>query len=186
MTKVSSIGIGAVLSSDGFNVQGGETNVRTLTLTGGNVELIGTETPYTYTFPSADITIVGTTNSQVIENKTFTDSTTFFQDNADNSKKVQFELSGLSASTTRTISFPDVTGTLAVSGSMPTTFTSVAVSGQTTVTAGTNETLTFIAGSNMTITTNNLSKSVIFAAAATDSGVADSTEAIAYSIVFGV
>lgn len=185
MAKVSSIGIGVVVGSDGFNVQGGDTS-RTLTVSGGNVELIGTATPYTYTFPSADITVVGTTSSQVLENKTFTDSTTFFQSNSDNSKKIQFDLSNLTNSATRTISFPDSTGTLAVSGSMPTTFTGVAVSGQTTVTAGTNETLTFVAGSNMTITTNNLSKSVIFAAAATDSGAADSTEAIAYSIVFGV
>lgn len=187
MAKVSSVGtVGNISSTDGFNIQGGETSTRSLTVTGGNIELIGTESPYTYTFPSTNITIVGTSNSQVLENKTFTDSTTYFQDNVDNNKKLQFDISGVTTGNTRTLSAPDASGTIAVSGSMPTTFTSVAVSGQTTVSAGTNETLTFVAGTNMIITTNNLNKSVIFAASSTDSGAATSIESIAYSIVFGV
>jgi len=45
--------------------------------------------------------------TQTLTNKTFTDSTTSFQDNTDNSKKMQFELSGISASNTRTVTIPN-------------------------------------------------------------------------------
>lgn len=45
--------------------------------------------------------------TQTLTNKTLTDSTTFFQDNSDNTKKIQFELSGISTGTTRTITMPD-------------------------------------------------------------------------------
>ena len=48
--------------------------------------------------PTGDV--VGTSDAQVLTNKTLAD-------NSDNSKKVQFELSGLSTSTTRTITVPD-------------------------------------------------------------------------------
>jgi hypothetical protein len=51
--------------------------------------------------------VVGTTDTQVISNKTFTDNTTYFQDNIDNSKKLQFQLSDISTFTTRILSIPD-------------------------------------------------------------------------------
>lgn len=45
---------------------------------------------------------------QSIANKSFIDSTTTFEDNADPTRKFKFELSGVSPSTTRTITIPDV------------------------------------------------------------------------------
>lgn len=68
---------------------------------------ITTSTTRTLTVPDANTTIVGTDTTQVLTNKTMTDSTTLFQDNTDNTKKVRFEISGISTSTTRVITFPD-------------------------------------------------------------------------------
>ena len=49
---------------------------------------------------------------QTLTNKTVTDSSFFIQDNADNTKKAKFELSGIATATTRTYTLPDVDGTL--------------------------------------------------------------------------
>ena len=57
-------------------------------------------------------TVVGTTDTQILTNKTFTDSTTYFQDNGDNTKKLQFELSGITTGTTRTLTVPDANTTI--------------------------------------------------------------------------
>jgi len=57
-------------------------------------------------------TVVGTIDTQTLTNKTFTDNVTFFQDNTDNTKKLQLELSGITTSTTRTLTVPDTNTTL--------------------------------------------------------------------------
>jgi hypothetical protein len=56
--------------------------------------------------------VVGTTDVQTLTNKSLQDSTTFFVDNADGSKKLQFELSGITTATTRTLTVPNYNGTL--------------------------------------------------------------------------
>jgi hypothetical protein len=56
--------------------------------------------------------VVGTTDTQTLTNKTFTDLYTFFQDNIDNTKKMQFQLSNISSNTTRTFNFPNTDTTL--------------------------------------------------------------------------
>ncbi|MFA7325874.1 MAG: hypothetical protein WC121_04360 [Candidatus Kapaibacterium sp.] len=56
--------------------------------------------------------VVGVSDTQTMTNKTLTDASSFMQDNSDNSKKIQFELSGISTSTTRTITVPDVNTTI--------------------------------------------------------------------------
>lgn len=63
-----------------------------------------------------DSSVVTTTGSQTLTNKTFTDSTTLFQDDVDNTKKLAFQLSGISASTTRTLTIPNVSGTIITTG----------------------------------------------------------------------
>lgn len=63
---------------------------------------------------------LGTTDSQVVTNKTIgttntvtqLDSTFTLQDNSDPTKQAQFQLSGISAATTRTFTFPDANATL--------------------------------------------------------------------------
>lgn len=56
--------------------------------------------------------VVGTTDAQTLTNKTLTDSTTWFQDNADTTKKLQFELSGITSGATRTMTIPNEDTTL--------------------------------------------------------------------------
>lgn len=58
-------------------------------------------------------TLAGT---QTFTNKTFTDSSTLFQDDVDNTKKMAFDVSPVSANTTRTLSVPNVSGTIVTTG----------------------------------------------------------------------
>ncbi len=73
---------------------------------------IGTGTTKTLTVPNSNMTLVGATATQTLTNKTLTDSTTFIADDGDNTKKAQFQCSGISAGTTRTFTFPDASTTL--------------------------------------------------------------------------
>lgn len=63
---------------------------------------------------SIDSTVVTTTGTQTLTNKTFTDSTTLFQDETDTTKKLAFQLSGITTGNTRTLTAPDTSGTVAV------------------------------------------------------------------------
>lgn len=63
-------------------------------------------------FNGRDLTDASST--QVLTNKTFDDSTTLFQNTADSTKKLSFSLSGLSTATTRILSIPNATDTIAV------------------------------------------------------------------------
>ena len=60
--------------------------------------------------------VVTTTGTQTLTNKTFTDSSTLFQDDADNSKKMAFDVSAVAAGVTRTLSVPNVSGTIVTTG----------------------------------------------------------------------
>jgi|GEM_PF-6323923 len=64
----------------------------------------------TKTSPSGEV--VGTTDTQTLANKTFSDATTYFQDESDTSKKVQLQLSNVSSATTQTLTVPDASGTI--------------------------------------------------------------------------
>lgn len=63
-----------------------------------------------------DSTVATLSGTQTLTNKTLTDSTTFFQDETDNTKKLQFQLSEISTATTRTLTIPNVNGTIITSG----------------------------------------------------------------------
>lgn len=63
-----------------------------------------------------DSTVVTLSGTQTLSNKSFTDSTTYFVDETDSSKKLQFQLSGITGATTRTLTIPDVNGTIITSG----------------------------------------------------------------------
>jgi len=65
--------------------------------------------------------LVTLTGTETLTNKTITtptitlkDTLTTFEDNSDSTKKMQFELSGITTATTRTFTAPDVSGTLAL------------------------------------------------------------------------
>lgn len=55
----------------------------------------------------ADDTLVGKDATQTLKNKALEDSTTTIVDNADNTKKIAFQASGITAGQTRTITMPD-------------------------------------------------------------------------------
>lgn len=100
--------------------------------------------------------VVGTSDSQVLSNKTMTDTSTSFQNNGDNTKKFKFSASTIGTGTTRTITIPNSDLTLA---------------GLSVAQTLTNKT---IDANNNTMT--NISDSSIKAAAAIDaSKIADGT-----------
>lgn len=75
---------------------------------------ITTGTIRTATMPDADLTIVGTTTTQTLTNKTITiaDNALTIQDNSDATKQLNLELSGITTGTTRTLTVPDANETI--------------------------------------------------------------------------
>jgi hypothetical protein len=61
-----------------------------------------------------DNTVVTTDGVQTLTNKTLQDSTTYFADDGDATKKLQFQLSGITTGTTRTLTIQDSSGTVAL------------------------------------------------------------------------
>lgn len=77
---------------------------------------IATATTRVITVPDASLTLVGTSTTQTLTNKTFTDSSTSFADNTDPTKIAQFQCSGIATATTRTYTLPNADGTFALIG----------------------------------------------------------------------
>lgn len=95
---------------------------------------ITTGTTRTYTLPDATTALVGLATTQTLSNKSLSDATTFIVDSLDTTKKVQFEVSGVTTGTTRTLTVPDASGTLVLTSSVP--FTKSFTSSQQTITSG--------------------------------------------------
>lgn len=113
---------------------------------------VTTGTTRTLTVPDASTTIVGTDATQTLTNKTLTtptitvnDNAWTMQDNSDTSKKLNLQLSGITTSTTRTLTIPDADTTI-VGTDATQTLTNK------TLTSPVLTTPTFTAGSNMTLT----------------------------------
>lgn len=91
-----------------------------------NLQLSGITTGNTrvLTVPDVDITLVGTAATQTLTNKTLGNSNIFtarddrftLQDDADATKQVVLQMSGITTGTTRTLTVPDASSTLAVLG----------------------------------------------------------------------
>jgi len=69
---------------------------------------------YTFTIPSGDFTIVGNSNTQTLTNKSLVDNSTWIIDNVDDTKRLQFEISGITTGTTRILTVPDTNDTITV------------------------------------------------------------------------
>jgi hypothetical protein len=75
---------------------------------------ITTATTRTLTVPNFDATLATLAGTETLTNKSLQDSTTSFVDNSDATKKMQFELSGITTATTRTLTIPNLSGTVAL------------------------------------------------------------------------
>lgn len=69
---------------------------------------------------SIDSTVATLTGIQLLTNKSLQDSTTFIVDENDSTKRLQFQVSDISTSTTRTLTVPNVSDTIAVIGTAQT------------------------------------------------------------------
>ena len=80
------------------------------TLVNAGSEVLTTATGYTQSAANAKFATL--TGAEVLTNKTLVDANLTIQDDVGNTKKAKFDAAGISASTTRTYSLPDVSGTL--------------------------------------------------------------------------
>jgi hypothetical protein len=79
-----------------------------------NLSNISTNTTRVMTLPNVTGNLLTTNSASSFSNKTLDDATTFFVNSTDNTKKLQFQAAGITASTTRTFTVPDASGTLAL------------------------------------------------------------------------
>lgn len=79
-----------------------------------DVDGFTTGTTRVMTPPDENFTVVGLSTTQTLTNKSLSDSTTFIIDNVDGTKKAQFQASGITTGTTRTITIPNKNGTMAM------------------------------------------------------------------------
>ena len=120
--------------------------------------------------------------TQTLTNKTFTDSTTSFQDNLDNTKKMQFQLSGITASNTRTLTIGDWNGTILVPDSATETskqnkwLIESAGTGTTTQPKWVDPDTVVVGGVKLRRETNSTSRYPLIFGASTRTGVMSGTE----------
>ena len=121
ITTLGTIGSGTWEGSVVGPTYGGtgvDNGTKTITL-GGNFTHTGAHTLGLTTTAATSVTLPTTgtlatrNGAETFTNKSLSDSTTFFIDNADATKKMQFQLSGLTASTTRVLTVPNYDGTIA-------------------------------------------------------------------------
>lgn len=103
-------------SADYHQVAGG-TGTITDTATGSSANINVNIVPKgTGRLQASGVNVPTVSSTDVFTNKTLTDSTTLFQDEADNTKKMAFQLSGITTGTTRTLTVPNSSGTLYATG----------------------------------------------------------------------
>jgi hypothetical protein len=110
-------GTGAVITTKVVpsGVVVGTTDTQTLTNKTLTAPVIGTiVNTGTLTLPTSTDTLVGRATTDTLTNKSLIDATTFILDDLDNTKKLQFQLSGITTATTRTLTIPDTSDTITV------------------------------------------------------------------------
>lgn len=109
-----------------------------------------------------DSTVATLTGTQTLANKTLTDNVTFFQDDLDNTKKLQFQLSGITTATTRTLTVPDLSSTIAVTANNLGVFASTTSAQLAGVISDETGTGALVFGTSPTITTSLIAGSASF------------------------
>jgi hypothetical protein len=115
-------------------------------------------------------------HAQTLTNKSFNDANTAFIDDGDNTKKLQFQLSGITSGVTRTLTINDVNGTIVTTGDTG-TVTSTMIANDTIVNADINSAAA-IAYSKL-----NLATSIVNADVSATAAIAYSKLNLATSIV---
>lgn len=122
MARTTSTNLDITLIGGGFTLFGGKTTQSSFEVNGGGDVTFATGLmtldfgAYTFTFPSANGTVTTLAATQSLTNKTLTGTTNTISlasnkfslfDNTDNTKLIDFNLSGITTGTTRTITVPD-------------------------------------------------------------------------------
>lgn len=97
-------------------ISGGSNTISNISLTSQVTGILptangGTNQNSTATFPTSGI-VVTEAATETLTNKSLVDATTFIVDDGDNTKKLQFQASGISTGTTRTLTAPDANTTI--------------------------------------------------------------------------
>ena len=104
----------AMLANNTISGKALGTNLSTLTISTG---LSGTSYNGSAAVTIAiDSTVVTKTGTQSLTNKTFSDSTTYFADNTDATKRFQFQAESITTESIRTFTVPDYDGTIITTG----------------------------------------------------------------------
>ena len=104
----------AMLANNTISGKALGTNLSTLTISTG---LSGTSYNGSAAVTIAiDSTVVTKTGTQSLTNKTFSDSTTYFADNTDATKRFQFQAESITTESIRTFTVPDHNGTIITTG----------------------------------------------------------------------
>lgn len=110
ITGLTSITSSAVITNAGVSGIAIRDSVDATKIARFDAATISTATTRTYTFPDESGTLL--TSASVIPGGNFIDSTFRVSDDGDNTKKLAFECSGITTSTTRTMTVPDTDGTI--------------------------------------------------------------------------
>ena len=100
------------LSDDDFAALAAAQTLTNKTITLGGNTITGTLAQFNTALTDDDFAALAA--AQTLTNKSLQDSTTFFVDDADATKKLQFQLSGITTNTTRTLTVPNNSGTIAL------------------------------------------------------------------------
>jgi len=118
LTSVGTIGTGVwqgTIVNSTYGGTGVNNGGRTLTISTGNLTLTAQSGGSSVTVPSTG-TLATLAGTETFTNKSLSDSTTYFIDEVDATKRMQFQLSSIGASTTRTLTVPNVNGTIVTTG----------------------------------------------------------------------
>jgi len=104
----------AALTDDDFAALAAAQTLTNKTIALGSNSVSGTLSQFNTALTDDDFAAVAA--AQTLTNKSLQDSTTFIVDNLDATKRAQFQVSGLTTATTRTLSVQDSDGTIALLG----------------------------------------------------------------------